>query len=98
MKYVECEKGGMKNWKTAWIYFTENRIIGVVSFIGEQIVIPYKNVREIAKCFQGFFPMGIAITYQAPKSGELVKEKFSVNGRAKILAFLEEKTGISVNA
>ena len=66
----------MKNWKTAWIYFTENRIIGVVSFIGEQIVIPYKNVREIAKCFQGFFPMGIA----------------------KILAFLEEKTGISVNA
>lgn len=52
------------------------RNICLVGFVGEKIVIPYKDIREIEKCYQGLFPMGIK----------------------KWLAFLEEKTGISVNA
>lgn len=42
--------------------------------------------------------MGIMVIYQNPESGDEIWKKFSVSGRKKWLAFLEEKTGISVNA
>lgn len=74
------------------------RNICLVGFVGEKIVIPYKDIREIEKCYQGLFPIGIMVIYQNPESGDEIWEKFSVSGRKKWLAFLEEKTGISVNA
>ena len=85
-------------WKQGWLFFTERKIICLVGFVGEKIVIPYKDIREIEKCYQGLFPMGIMVTYQNSENGDEIWEKFSVSGRKKWLAFLEEKTGISVNA
>lgn len=85
-------------WKQGWLYFTERKIICLVGFVGGKVVISYKDIRKIEKSYQSLFPMGIKITCQDPENGEEKWEKFSVSGRKKWLALLEEKTGISVDA
>lgn len=52
--------------------------------------------RKIEKCSQGLIPMGIAITYDDPKTGSQVEDRFSISKRDKWISFLSEKAGLSV--
>ena len=60
---------------------------------GGNITIPYENIKLIEKCSQGFFPMGIAITYENPENGEMTEDRFSMSNRQKWIDFLREKIG-----
>ncbi len=87
--------GKMAKWRQGWAYFTEERFICLPFGITvKNVVIPYKSIREIGTCSQGFFPMGITITYEKPETGELIKESFSISKRKKWIEFLKEKAGI----
>ena len=87
--------GIMYQWKQGWIYFTEKMIIYPTGILDEDVVIPYASICSIEKCSQGFIPMGIAITYDDPKTGNKVEERFSIWKRNKWIAFLSEKSGLS---
>ncbi len=81
-------------WKQGWAYFTEARLICITGPLDDNIVIPYQNIRQIGKCSQGFFPMGIEITYETQESG-LTTDKLSMTKREKWIKFLEEKSGVT---
>ena len=81
-------------WKQGWAYFTEARLICITGTLDDNIVIPYQNIRQIGKCSQGFFPMGIEITYETQESG-LTTDKLSMTKREKWIKFLEEKSGVT---
>lgn len=97
--YVEKLMGKMGQWKQGWIYFTEERIVYPTGLLdlNSNIVIPYKNIRQIGKCNQGFFPMGIIVTYEHPTTGELTTDRFSMSKRAKWMEFMAQKAGISLS-
>lgn len=92
--YMERLIGKLGQWKQGWAYFTQERLICPTGVLNEDIVIPYKNIREIGKCSQGLFPMGIAITYENPKTGEVMTDKLSMTKREKWMDFMAEKAGI----
>lgn len=81
-------------WKRGWAYFTEKRFVYPTGILDDNIVIPYQNIREIGKCSQGFFPMGIKITYENPKTKEMMTDRISISKRGKWIEFLEEKAGL----
>ena len=50
--------------------FTESRVIVITGMLEDNIVIPYKNIRDLDKCTQSFMPIGIVITHEDPETGE----------------------------
>lgn len=99
--YQEKLVGSIKQWRKGWIYFTEKRVVYPMSILGaalgeNNVVIPYQNIRKLGKCSQQFFPIGISITYEDPKTGEQVTDKFSMMKRNKWMDFLAERAGISL--
>lgn len=92
--YREKLLGNMGRWKQGWIYFTEKKIVYPTGLLYENIVIPYESIRCIEKCSQGFIPMGIAVTYDDPKTGSQTEDRFSIMKRDKWIAFLSEKAGL----
>jgi hypothetical protein len=89
--YLERLAGRIGQWKQGWIYFTEEKILYPTGILDSDIVIPYDSIRKIEKCSQGIFPMGIAVTWQDPESGEWVTDKFSLSKRNQWIQFLTEK-------
>ena len=94
--YVERLPGKMGKWKQGWAYFTEEKLIVTTGFIGS-LIIPYKAIRELAKCSLGLFPIGIAITHEDKESGQTVTGRISMMKRDKWLDFLAQKAGITVS-
>lgn len=92
--YVERLIGKVGTWKQGWAYFTEERLIVLTGVLDNNIIIPYRNIKEIGKCSQGLFPMGIVITYEDGKTGEIVSDKVSMTKRDKWIQFMEEKAEI----
>jgi len=95
--YFERRLGNLGKWQQGWICFTERKIIfptAILSF-NEDIIIPYENIRELDKCNQGLFPMGIVVVYEHPKTGERTEQRFSVSKRDRWIAFLKEKAHLS---
>ena len=92
--YVEKLPLKIKKWSRCWIYFTDKKLICLTDMFGGSITIPYENIKQLEKCSQGLFPMGIAITYESPENGELTEDRFSMSGRQKWLDFLSEKAGV----
>lgn len=93
--YMERLIGKIGQWKQGWVYFTQERCICPTGILDNDIVIPYKNIRELGKCSQGLFPMGITITHENSETGELMTDKLSMTKREKWLDFLAEKSGVS---
>lgn len=73
--------------------FTEEKFIWTGA--GDDIVIPYNQIRELDKCLIMLMPMGIKITYEPTPGGKPVKKRFSIMSRKKWIAILEEKTKIT---
>lgn len=93
--YMQRVIGNMGQWKQGWIYFTEKQVIYPTGILDNDITISYKSIRKIEKCSQGIFPMGIALTYEEPETGNQITDKFSMTKRGKWMDFLADKAGIS---
>lgn len=89
--YVERLVGKWGQWKKGWAYFTEERLIIITGLLEENVVIPYRNIKSLEKCSQSIVPIGIAITYEDMKSGEVVTDKVSMMKRDQWMAFLDER-------
>ena len=48
--YVERLVGKLGKWKQGWAYFTESRVIVITGMLEDNIVIPYKTIRELGEC------------------------------------------------
>lgn len=94
VNYVDRLVGRIGQWQQGWVYFTQEQLICPTGFLNEDIVIPYKNIREIGKFSHVFLPMGMAVTYKDSKTGRMVTEKFIISKRGKWMNFLAEKAGI----
>ena len=95
--YVERLIGKMGKWKQGWAYFTQEKLIVITGLLEENIVIPYKSIRELGKCTQSLLPMGIAITHEGPEGGQAVTDRVSMMKRDKWLAFLSDRSGVAVS-
>ena len=73
--------------------FTEEKFIWTGA--GDDIVIPYDQIRELDRCLIMLIPMGIKIVYQPTPDGKPVKKRFSIMSRKKWIALLEEKTNLT---
>ncbi len=71
------------------------QVILTKGFSCEYIHIPYSCIKELGKCNQGFFPIGMVITYVNRESGEIVTEKISLGKRKKWLQIISEKQDYS---
>ncbi len=89
--YVDKVLPGIGQWKQGWAYFTEKKFICMTGFLTDNIVIPYEDIRNLEKCSQFFFPMGIAITYINKEKGKEEKAKVSMMKRDKWIEFMKEK-------
>ena len=89
--YVEQLIGKFGQWRQGWAYFTQQRLIIITGLLEDNIVIPYESIRNLEKSNQGFFPMGITITYEN-ESGKSVTTKISISKRNKWIEFLQEKS------
>ncbi len=95
INYTEKLVGRIKTWKQGGVaIFTDRQVILTKGFSCEYIHIPYSCIKELGKCNQGFFPIGMVITYEDRESRELVTEKISLGKRKKWLQILSEKTGL----
>ena len=92
--YVERLIGKMGKWKQGWAYFTEERLIIVTGLLNADIVIPYKNIKELEKCSQGFMPIGISITHEDMETGKITTDKISMMKRDKWMSVITEKAGL----
>lgn len=95
--YTERLVGKLGQWKQGWAYFTEERLVVTTGLLSGNIVIPYKSIRELGKCSQGLFPMGIKITHEDAESGKTITDKISVMKRDKWLELLSNKSGVSIS-
>ena len=50
--YVERLVGKMGRWKQGWAYFTEERLIVTTGLLEENLIIPYKTIRDLGKWTQ----------------------------------------------
>lgn len=92
--YIKFGVGGifLQRGIPGFACFTEEKFIWTGA--GDDIIIPYSQVRELSKCTVMLIPMGMKITYQPTPEGKTVKKRFSIMGRKKWLALLEEKTKV----
>ena len=88
--YFEYTLGKLGSWKQGWIYFTEEKIVYPTGLLSDNIVIPYKSIKEIGKCSQSMLPIGITVTYDTAEGKEKTT-KFSMMKRDKWIDFLNEK-------
>ena len=88
--YVERLVGKMGPWKQGWAYFTEERLIVLTGLLADNIVVPYRNIRELGKCSQLLVPIGITITYEEMETGKLVTDKISMMKRDKWIDFMAQ--------
>lgn len=76
-------------------FFTAEKIIFVSGFGGDQVAIPYSNIKAMKKCFVGpFIPTGIKITALNEK-GKEKKYKFSVLKRNNWIEHISGKSGVA---
>ncbi|MCI8585192.1 MAG: hypothetical protein HFI92_04705 [Lachnospiraceae bacterium] len=95
INYTEKLVGRIESWKQGGVaIFTDRQVILSKGFSGEYIHIPYDCVKELRKCNQGFFPIGMAITYENRGSGETVTEKISLMKRKKWMQIVSERAGL----
>ena len=95
INYTEKLVGRIETWKQGGVaIFTDRQVILTKGFSCEYIHIPYSCIKELGKCNQGFFPIGMVITYENRESGEIVTEKISLGKRKKWLQIISEKTGL----
>ena len=92
--YVERLAGKMGPWKQGGAYFTEERLIVLTGLLADNIVVPYRNIRELGKCSQLLVPISITITYEEMETGKLVTDKISMMKRDKWIDFMAQKAGI----
>ena len=82
INYTEKLVGRIETWKQGGVaIFTDRQVILTKGFSCEYIHIPYICIKELGKCNQGFFPIGMVITYENRESGEIVTEKISLEKR-----------------
>lgn len=78
-------------------FFTNEALIFVSGFGVTSVVLPYRNVKEIKKCFVGpFIPTGIKVTVFDEKKGKNKKHKLSLLGRKKWMEYLSQKTKVAL--
>ena len=92
--YVERLVGKLGKWKQGWAYFTESRVIVITGMLEDNIVIPYKTIRELGKCSQSLMPIGITITHEDPETGNQITDRISLMKRNKWLNLMAEKAGM----
>lgn len=92
--YVERLVGKLGKWKQGWAYFTESRVIVITGMQEDNIVIPYKTIRELGKCSQSLMPIGITITHEDPETGNQITDRISLMKWDKWLNFMAEKAGV----
>ena len=89
--YVERLVGKLGKWKQGWAYFTESRVIVITGMLEDNIVSPYKTIRELGECSQSLMPIGITITHEDPETGNQITDRISLMKRDKWLNFMAEK-------
>ena len=95
INYTEKLVGRIETWKRGGVaIFTDRQVILSKGFSCEYVHIPYNCIKEVGKCNQGFFPIGLVIAYEDRESRELETEKISLGKRKKWLQILSEKTGL----
>lgn len=95
INYTEKLIGRIEQWQQGGVaIFTDQQVILSKGFSGVYIHIPYNCIRELGKCNQGFFPIGMVITYENRESGEIITEKISLGKRKKWLQIISERTGL----
>lgn len=78
-------------------FFTNESLIFVSGFGATTAVLPYRNVKEIKKCFVGpFIPTGVKVTVFDEKKGKDKKHKLSLLGRKKWMDYLSKQTGVAL--
>ena len=76
-------------WLAGKAYFTQEKFIW--QGWGDDIVIPYSQIRQMEKGFAVIWPIAVKITYQDDK---LCTKKFSIMGRQKWLDLLSDKAKV----
>ena len=95
INYTEKLIGRIETWNQGGVaIFTDRQVILTKGFSCEYIHLPSSCIKELGKCNQGFFPIGMVITYENRESGEIVTEKISLGKRKKWLQIISEKTGL----
>ena len=93
--YLQFGIGGvlLQRPQPGFACFTEEKFIWTGA--GDDIIIPYDQIRELNKCLVMLMPMGLKITYQPTPDVKLVKKRFSIMSRKKWLALLAEKAKVA---
>lgn len=79
-------------------FFTRNKVIFISGWGATTFTAPYTDISAIKKSIvMPFLPFGITLTVKDSKNGKDKKYKMSVNGRNKWIAFLEQKTGVTLS-
>lgn len=95
INYFERLVGKFGTWKQGGVaIFTDRHLILSKGLSSEYIHIPYDCMKKIETCKQGFFPMGLAITYENKENKEIITEKISLAKRKKWLELMSEQTGL----
>ncbi|MDE5695976.1 MAG: hypothetical protein K2I96_00965 [Lachnospiraceae bacterium] len=95
INYTEKLIGKIETWQQGGVaIFTDQQVILSKGFSDGYIHIPYNCIKGLGKCNQGFFPIGLVITYENRESGKMVTEKISLGKRKKWLQILSENTGL----
>ena len=77
-------------------FFTNESLIFISGFGGTTAVMPYRNIKEIKKCFVGpFIPTGVKLTVFDEKKGKNKKHKLSLMGRKKWMEYLSKQSGVA---
>ena len=93
INYAEKLVGKFAVWKQGGVViFTDKQVILSKGISSEYIYIPYDCIKEVEKCNQGIFPMGLVITYEDKENKEIITEKISLANRKKWLKILLDKT------
>lgn len=90
-----CEFAGSTRGR---YFFTHNKVIFISGWGATTFTAPYADISAIKKSIvMPFLPFGITLTVKDSKNGKDKKYKMSVNGRNKWIAFLEQKTGVTLS-
>ncbi len=95
INYAEKLVGKFGVWRQGGaVIFTDRRLILSKGVSGQYIYIPYDCIKRLEKCNQGFFPIGLVITYEDRETKEMACDKISFMKRKKWLGILSDKTGL----
>ena len=75
-------------------FFTKDAVIFVSGYGVNNVVMPYKNMKEMKKCFVGpFIPTGIKLSVVDEK-GKIKKHKLSVMKRGNWMEYIAKRAGL----